>query len=47
METSEYIKKIIWFNTDKNVIKIKEKYNEASLLRLSPRKEAKPLTALS
>ena len=34
METSEYIKKIIWFNTDKNVIRIKEKYNEASFFEI-------------
>ena len=34
MEKSEYIRKIIRFNADKNVIRIKEKYNEASFFEI-------------
>ena len=49
MKKSDYIKKIIRFNADKNVIRLKEKRSitKHHSLRLSQRKEARPLTALS
>ena len=34
MKKSDYIKKIIRFNADKNVIRLKEKYNEASFFEI-------------